>query len=230
MNSHENLNSLVTLNSCHNDIDGSNGSGGQPGNLMRKTNSLLSLDEIRCVGASNYNNNNHSYAKQTASAAASAAAAATASSTLKPLLRSYSSSSLLMREPQYELIGSRVVRGPGWKWGKQDGGEGHVGTIRTFESFEEVVIVWDSGVGANYRCSGEFDIRILDTNTAGIVHELITCQACGQSPIQGIRWTCADCLLLNEKEHVNLCSRCYHDDKHLIKHRFYRILTPTTEK
>ena len=35
-----------------------------------------------------------------------------------------------------EGIGSRVVRGPDWKWGKQDGGEGHVGTVRNFESPE----------------------------------------------------------------------------------------------
>ena len=37
-----------------------------------------------------------------------------------------------------EGIGARVVRGPDWKWGKQDGGEGHVGTVRNFESPEEV--------------------------------------------------------------------------------------------
>lgn len=37
------------------------------------------------------------------------------------MLRSYSSLSLLMREPQYELVGCRVVRGPNWKWGRQDG-------------------------------------------------------------------------------------------------------------
>ena len=29
-----------------------------------------------------------------------------------------------------EGVGVRVVRGPDWKWGKQDGGEGHVGTVR----------------------------------------------------------------------------------------------------
>lgn len=34
-------------------------------------------------------------------------------------------------------VGSRVMRGPDWKWGKQDGGEGHAGTVRNFESPEE---------------------------------------------------------------------------------------------
>lgn len=26
-------------------------------------------------------------------------------------------------------VGIRVVRGPDWKWGNQDDGEGHVGTV-----------------------------------------------------------------------------------------------------
>lgn len=37
-----------------------------------------------------------------------------------------------------EGVGARVIRGPDWKWGKQDGGDGHVGTVRSFESQEEV--------------------------------------------------------------------------------------------
>ena len=32
------------------------------------------------------------------------------------------------------ICGTRVVRGPDWKYGKQDGGEGHVGTVKAFES------------------------------------------------------------------------------------------------
>lgn len=37
------------------------------------------------------------------------------------IYRSFSRTSLLLKLPQYELIGSRVVRGPDWKWKKQDG-------------------------------------------------------------------------------------------------------------
>ena len=48
-------------------------------------------------------------------------------------------------------VGARVIRGADWKWGKQDGGDGHVGTVRNFESAEEVVVVWDNGTAANYR-------------------------------------------------------------------------------
>lgn len=49
----------------------------------------------------------------------------------------------------------------------QDGGEGHVGTVRNFESPEEVVVVWDNGTAANYRCSGAYDLRILDSAPTG---------------------------------------------------------------
>lgn len=66
-----------------------------------------------------------------------------------------------------EGVGARVVRGPNWRWGKQDGGEGHVGTVRKFESSEEVVVVWDNGIAANYRCSGAYDLRVLDSSSTG---------------------------------------------------------------
>lgn len=64
-------------------------------------------------------------------------------------------------------VGTRVVRGPDWKWGKQDGGDGHVGTLRSHESPGEVLVVWDNGTAANYRCSPSFDLRVLDSAPAG---------------------------------------------------------------
>lgn len=66
------------------------------------------------------------------------------------------------------FVGARVIRGPDWKWGKQDGGEGHLGTVRNFESAEEVVVVWDNGTAANYRCNCAHDLRILDSGPAGL--------------------------------------------------------------
>ena len=33
------------------------------------------------------------------------------------------------------LVGSRVVRGPDWQWGDQDGGPGHVGTVVTIGQY-----------------------------------------------------------------------------------------------
>lgn len=47
-------------------------------------------------------------------------------------------SNRVVRVNMIEGVGARVSRGPDWKWGKQDGGEGHVGTVRNFESPEEV--------------------------------------------------------------------------------------------
>lgn len=66
-----------------------------------------------------------------------------------------------------EGVGARVMRGSDWKWGKQDGGEGHLGTVRNFESPEEVVVVWDNGTAANYRCSGAYDLRIVESAPTG---------------------------------------------------------------
>ena len=74
-----------------------------------------------------------------------------------------------------EGVGCRVVRGPDWKWGKQDGGEGHVGTLRSFESHREVLAIWDNGTAANYRCASQFDLRILDNAAAGVIYMYLLC-------------------------------------------------------
>lgn len=106
----------------------------------------------------------------------------------------------------------------------QDGGEGHVGTVRNFESSEEVVVVWDNGTAANYRCAGAYDLRVLDSAPTGIKHEGTMCDTCRQQPIFGIRWKCAECA------NYDLCSICYHGDKHHLRHRFCRISTPGGER
>lgn len=133
---------------------------------------------------------------------------------------STSTSNRVARVTMMEGVGARVVRGPDWKWGKQDGGEGHVGTVRNFESPEEVVVVWDNGTAANYRCAGAYDLRILDSAPTGMKHDGSMCDSCRQQPIFGIRWKCAEC------PNFDLCSVCYHGDKHNLRHRFYRITTP----
>lgn len=130
----------------------------------------------------------------------------------------------VVRVNMMEGVGARVIRGPDWKWGKQDGGEGHIGTVRNFESPEEVVVVWDNGTAANYRCAGAYDLRILDSAPTGIKHDGTMCDTCRQQPIFGIRWKCAECT------NYDLCSVCYHADKHNLRHRFYRIITPGSER
>ncbi|XP_034482244.1 E3 ubiquitin-protein ligase mind-bomb [Drosophila innubila] len=134
------------------------------------------------------------------------------------------SAAAVARRFSMEGVGARVIRGPDWKWNKQDGGEGHVGTVRNFESAEEVVVVWDNGTAANYRCAGAYDLRILDSAPTGVKHEGTMCDTCRQQPIFGIRWKCAECI------NYDLCSICYHGDKHHLRHRFYRISTPGGER
>lgn len=75
--------------------------------------------------------------------------------------------------------GMRVVRGPDWKWGNQDGGEGHVGTVvevRTAEQSMEsavvgraVVVQWDVGNRCNYRCgiNDKYDLLLYDNGPTG---------------------------------------------------------------
>ena len=70
-------------------------------------------------------------------------------------------------------VGLRVVRGPDWKWGDQDGGEGCLGTV--IESGDEtaygqvVVVLWDNGMRANYRCGvdGSYDLKVYDSAPTG---------------------------------------------------------------
>jgi E3 ubiquitin-protein ligase mind-bomb len=123
-----------------------------------------------------------------------------------------------------EGVGSRVVRGPDWRWERQDGGEGHVGTVRSFERPGEVLVVWDNGTAANYRCSPCYDLRIVDNGPAGIKHDGVVCDGCSTSPLYGIRWKCADCA------DSSLCSTCYHGDKHNPRHTFHRIATPSSPR
>ena len=99
-----------------------------------------------------------------------------------------------------------------------------MGTVRNFESPAEVVIIWDNGTAANYRCMDAFDIRVVDSAQTGVKHEGAMCDFCRQSPIFGIRWKCAEC------PNYDLCSMCYHADKHILRHRFYRILNPGNER
>ncbi|CAH8681183.1 unnamed protein product [Schistosoma rodhaini] len=118
-------------------------------------------------------------------------------------------------------VGCRVVRGPDWKWNKQDGGEGHVGSVRRFDTSGEAIVVWDSGIVANYRCGVlGFDLRVLDSAPTGSKHPGTICESCHESPIYGIRWKCVVCLS------TDLCSTCYHADKHSLAHQFLRITAP----
>lgn len=85
-------------------------------------------------------------------------------------------------------------------------------------------MVWDNGTAANYRCSGAYDLRVFDSAPTGLKHDGTMCDTCRQQPIFGIRWKCAECT------NYDLCSICYHGDKHHLRHRFYRITTVGSER
>lgn len=124
-----------------------------------------------------------------------------------------------------EFLGVRVVRGPDWKWGNQDGGEGNVGTIvhigtETKSPIKEPIVWvrWDSGSKANYRAGvdGKHDLRVLDSANADVRHIRVSCDGCKQDPIIGFRWHCKTC------PNYDLCTQCYMTDSHDVGHQFER--------
>ena len=73
--------------------------------------------------------------------------------------------------------GLRVVRGPDWEGGDEDGGEGFVGTVvgavkadgSEEERHDVAVVQWDvGGERRNYRCGaqGKYDLRVIDSGAA----------------------------------------------------------------
>ncbi|PVD37114.1 hypothetical protein C0Q70_04109 [Pomacea canaliculata] len=120
-------------------------------------------------------------------------------------------------------IGLRVLRGPNWTMGDEDGGEGHVGTIVEQASVDTVHVIWDGGQVSTCRgglSQGGYDLRILDNATVGIKHPQVVCDECQETDILGIRWKCAEC------DNFDLCSLCYFSDRHDLGHQFWRIETP----
>lgn len=123
-------------------------------------------------------------------------------------------------------VGVRTVRGPDWKWGDQDEGEGHVGTVvevgraGSLASPDKTVVVqWDGGMRTNYRVGyeGSFDLRIIDNAPAGVKHPNIVCDGCNQCGIMGIHWKCEQC------PDYDLCTECYMSDIHDTSHVFQRF-------
>ena len=73
-------------------------------------------------------------------------------------------------------LGLRVVRGPDWEWGDQDGGEGFVGTVAEItEGGRAVTVQWDMGQRCRYRCGfdSKFDIRVLDNAQISMLTYLV---------------------------------------------------------
>ncbi|CAI8033698.1 E3 ubiquitin-protein ligase MIB2 [Geodia barretti] len=127
--------------------------------------------------------------------------------------------------------GLRVVRGPDWERGNEDGGEGYVGTVvaggradDTEDGRHDVATVqWDVGGERHvYRCGagGKYDLRVIDSAQAGVVHRHLECSGCGSESIAGCVWRCVHCL------RYYLCTPCYMKDRHSVWHHFMRIDSP----
>ncbi|MFT7804590.1 E3 ubiquitin-protein ligase MIB2 [Arapaima gigas] len=125
-------------------------------------------------------------------------------------------------------VGMRVVRGFDWKWGNQDDGEGHVGTVveigrqgSTTTPDKTVVVQWDSGTRTNYRTGyqGCFDLLLYDNAQIGVRHSNIICDSCKKHGIMGMRWKCKVCF------DYDLCTQCYMNNKHDLSHAFERYET-----
>nr|UEK51564.1 MIB2-like protein [Parasacculina yatsui] len=126
-------------------------------------------------------------------------------------------------------VGCRVLRGPDWNWGRQDGGDGHLGTLVEVGGVNSVstpdktvVVLWDTGNKTNYRVGYQnaYDLLAFDTAATGVKHLGTVCVGCRQLGIRGIRWRCSVC-----PEH-DLCSPCYMNDVHDTTHAFVRYERP----
>uniref|UniRef100_A0A8C8H424 E3 ubiquitin-protein ligase MIB2 n=1 Tax=Oncorhynchus tshawytscha TaxID=74940 RepID=A0A8C8H424_ONCTS len=128
----------------------------------------------------------------------------------------------------YMEVGMRVVRGLDWKWGNQDDGDGHVGTVveigrqgSTTTPDKTVVVQWDSGTRTNYRTGyqGSYDLLLYDNAQIGVRHSNIICDSCKKHGIMGMRWKCKVCF------DYDLCTQCYMNNKHDLGHAFERYET-----
>lgn len=129
-------------------------------------------------------------------------------------------------------VGVRVVRGPDWKWGEQDGGAGHAGTVvevgrpgSSTTPDRTVVVQWDAGARTNYRVGYQaaHDLRLLDNAPIGVKHPNHICDGCKRQAIAGMRWKCSSCF------DYDLCTTCYMADKHDLAHSFIRYDTVTSK-
>lgn len=67
------------------------------------------------------------------------------------------------------LVGLRVLRGPDWAGGDEDGGEGHLGTVKEVLRNWHVRVLWDTGQESICKAGaeGKTELRIFDTAAVG---------------------------------------------------------------
>ena len=78
-----------------------------------------------------------------------------------------------MDRPTKNRQWARVVRGPDWEYGEQDGGVGHVGVAVLGERTDGwVCVIWPNGETNNYHTGfkGKFDLRAYDFSDVGMYY------------------------------------------------------------
>ena len=87
--------------------------------------------------------------------------------------------------------GTRVTRGPGWKWMNQDGGPGGVGTVmRGTEARPNALwaeVMWDSGIRNSYRWGqeGAFDLALAGCGDQVGGGDSFVVYGCGDAELNG---------------------------------------------
>ncbi|XP_033731449.1 E3 ubiquitin-protein ligase MIB2-like, partial [Pecten maximus] len=120
------------------------------------------------------------------------------------------------------VLGLRVVRGPDWNLGNEDGGDGHLGTVVEDHGDNTVTVVWDMGSRTTCRAGEDdkCDLCILDNAPTGVRFGSATCSECEVDGIFGMKRNCKQC------EGVCLCSVCYIKGRHDERHAFIRYFSP----
>lgn len=91
---------------------------------------------------------------------------------LEGLDGSYAARDLERLGPAQLAVGTRVVRGPHWRWRDQDGGAGQVGQVRMIHDDGWVGVVWTNGNNAIYRWghyydkAKQYDLRVVEEPSA----------------------------------------------------------------
>eukprot|EP01028_Stygiella_incarcerata_P013678 TRINITY_DN82_c0_g1_i6.p1 TRINITY_DN82_c0_g1~~TRINITY_DN82_c0_g1_i6.p1 ORF type:complete len:1402 (+),score=342.34 TRINITY_DN82_c0_g1_i6:162-4208(+) len=95
--------------------------------------------------------------------------------------------------PDKLKAGMRVARGPSWKWEKQDGGAGHLGTVKTDQTELWVSVQWDIGGENNYRyggSGGKMDVVAVSEQRRSV--DQPKCLIAGMRVVRGIDWEWGD--------------------------------------
>lgn len=76
------------------------------------------------------------------------------------------------------FVGAKVIRGPDWEWGQQDGGAGKIGTVTEIRGWDNISsrsvanVTWTSGSTNVYRLGhkGNVDLRYVQAASGGFYY------------------------------------------------------------